>query len=158
MGGIVFHHQGSTFFTVDNMGVMIRLGQGGLRSLLKWPYAMTRLTAHIMYGLMSELVTCKFRKNMVIHDTKCPYTETRCHYTTQTQPCAYLSSEIMSWRYYFFMQNVIIKLLVLFYSIDYPMNVFLCVNSWIILQWSHFFLHPKTLGLHTLKNKPSFYW
>ena len=35
VGGIVFHHQGSTFFTVDNMGVMICLGQGGLRSLLK---------------------------------------------------------------------------------------------------------------------------
>ena len=33
-GGVVFHHQGSTFFTVGNinMGVMICLGQGGLRS------------------------------------------------------------------------------------------------------------------------------
>ena len=32
-GWVVFHNQGSTFFTVDNMGVMICLGQGGLRSL-----------------------------------------------------------------------------------------------------------------------------
>ena len=146
-GGIVFHHQGSTFFTVDNMGVMIRLGQGGLRSLLKWPYAMTRLTAHIMYGLMSELVTCKFRKNMVIHDTKCPYTETRCHYTTQTQPCAYLSSEIMSWRYYFFMQNVIIKLLVLFYSIDYPMNVFFMCELLNNITVKSFLFASKNFGI-----------
>ena len=28
--GIVFHNQGSTFFTVDNMRVMICLSQGGL--------------------------------------------------------------------------------------------------------------------------------
>ena len=40
---------------------------------LKWPYAITRLTAHIMSGLMSDLVICKFRKSMVTHDTKCPY-------------------------------------------------------------------------------------
>ena len=26
-----------------------------------------------MCGLMSELVICKFRKSMVIHDTECPY-------------------------------------------------------------------------------------
>ena len=32
-GGVVFHNQGSTFFTVGNMRVMICLGQGGLRSL-----------------------------------------------------------------------------------------------------------------------------
>ena len=34
-GGVVFHNQGSTFFTVDNYGssLMICLGQGGLRSL-----------------------------------------------------------------------------------------------------------------------------
>ena len=33
----------------------------------------TRLTAHFMCGLMSDLVICKFKKSMVIHDTKCPY-------------------------------------------------------------------------------------
>ena len=32
-GWVVFHNQGSTFFTVGNMRVMICLGQGGLRSL-----------------------------------------------------------------------------------------------------------------------------
>ena len=26
-----------------------------------------------MYGLMSDLVICKFRKSMIIHDTECPY-------------------------------------------------------------------------------------
>ena len=26
-----------------------------------------------MCGLMSDLVICKFRKSMVIHDTECPY-------------------------------------------------------------------------------------
>ena len=32
-GWVVFHNQGSTYFTVGNMRVMICLGQGGLRSL-----------------------------------------------------------------------------------------------------------------------------
>ena len=40
---------------------------------LSRPYAITRLTAHFIYGLMSDLVICRFRKSMVIHDTKCPY-------------------------------------------------------------------------------------
>ena len=26
-----------------------------------------------MYGLMSDLVICKFRKSMVVHDSECPY-------------------------------------------------------------------------------------
>ena len=43
------------------------------RGRLKWPYTITRLTAHFMCGLMSNLVICKFRKSMVIHDTECPY-------------------------------------------------------------------------------------
>ena len=29
--------------------------------------------AHFMYSLMSDLVICRFRKRMVIHDTECPY-------------------------------------------------------------------------------------
>ena len=36
-------------------------------------YAISRLTAHFMCGLLSDLVICKFRKSMVIHDTECPY-------------------------------------------------------------------------------------
>ena len=40
---------------------------------LMWPYAITRLTAHFMCGLTSDLAICKFRKGMVIHDTECPY-------------------------------------------------------------------------------------
>ena len=40
---------------------------------LKWPYAISRLTAHYMCGLMSDLVICNFRKSMVMHDTECPY-------------------------------------------------------------------------------------
>ena len=40
---------------------------------LKWPYAITRLAAHFICGLMSDLVICNFRKDMVIHDTECPY-------------------------------------------------------------------------------------
>ena len=40
---------------------------------LKWSYAVTRLTAHFMCGLVSYMVTCKFRKKVVIHDTECPY-------------------------------------------------------------------------------------
>ena len=40
---------------------------------LKWPYAITRLISHFMCGLMSDLVICKFKKSMVIHDTECPF-------------------------------------------------------------------------------------
>ena len=40
----------------------------------QWPYAITRLRAHCMYGLVSDLVICKIIwKRMVIHDTECPY-------------------------------------------------------------------------------------
>ena len=40
---------------------------------LKWPYAITRLTANFMCGLISNLMIFKFRKSMVIHDTECPH-------------------------------------------------------------------------------------
>ena len=50
---------------------------------LKRPYAITRLTAHFMSGLMSDLVICNFRKSMFIHDTEWPVWY---HRTTQTQP------------------------------------------------------------------------
>ena len=40
---------------------------------LKWPHAITRLAAHYMCGLMSDLVICNSRKSMVIHDTECHY-------------------------------------------------------------------------------------
>ena len=39
----------------------------------KWSAAISRLRARFMCGLMSDLVICKFRKTMVIHDTECPY-------------------------------------------------------------------------------------
>ena len=50
---------------------------------LKRPYAVTRLTAHFMSGLMSDLVICNFRKSMFTHDTERPVWY---HGTTQTQP------------------------------------------------------------------------
>ena len=41
---------------------------------IMWPSAVTRLTAHFMYGLMSDLVIfASIGKNMVIYDTECPY-------------------------------------------------------------------------------------
>ena len=40
---------------------------------IKWPYASSRLTTHFMCGLMSDLVICKFRKSMVMHNTECSY-------------------------------------------------------------------------------------
>ena len=40
---------------------------------LKRPYAITRLTALFMCDLVSDLVICKFRKSMGVHDTECPY-------------------------------------------------------------------------------------
>ena len=57
------------------------------RGRLKWPYANTRLTAHIICGLMSDLVICNFRKSMVIHDTECPYwNQVSLNNTNQTKP------------------------------------------------------------------------
>ena len=41
-------------------------------------YAITRLTAHFMCGLMSDLVICKFRK-VWSYMTPNVLTETRCH-------------------------------------------------------------------------------
>ena len=40
---------------------------------IKWPSAITRLTAHFTCGLMSDLAVCRclHRKNMVIHDIEC---------------------------------------------------------------------------------------
>ena len=40
---------------------------------IKWPYAITKLTAHFMYGLIFDLMFYNFRKNVVIRDTECPY-------------------------------------------------------------------------------------
>ena len=40
---------------------------------LKWPSTTTRLTAHFVCGLMSDMVICKFRKGVVMHDTECPF-------------------------------------------------------------------------------------
>ena len=39
---------------------------------LKWPYAITRLTANFMCGLMSDLLNCRFRKTMVTQDNRMP--------------------------------------------------------------------------------------
>ena len=44
-----------------------------LKERLKRPYAITRLTAHFMSGVMSDLVVCKFRKSMVILGTEYPF-------------------------------------------------------------------------------------
>ena len=40
-----------------------------------WSYAITKLTAHCMCDLMSDLIwsISKYRKSMVIYDTECPY-------------------------------------------------------------------------------------
>ena len=40
---------------------------------INWPFAFTRLTAHVRYGLMPNLVICKHGKEYGIHDTECPY-------------------------------------------------------------------------------------
>ena len=55
--------------------------------ILKWPYAITWLTTHLMCGLMSDLVICKFTNSMVIHGTECSYWDqlSLCN-TNQTKP------------------------------------------------------------------------
>ena len=45
---------------------------------LAWSYAIFRLTAHFMCGLISDLVICKFRK-VWSYMTSNVLTETRCH-------------------------------------------------------------------------------
>ena len=40
---------------------------------LKWPYAITRLTAHFMCGLMSDLLHCEFKEYDVLYDAESPY-------------------------------------------------------------------------------------
>ena len=37
---------------------------------MKWSYVITWLAAHFMCGLISDLMICKFRKSVVIHDTE----------------------------------------------------------------------------------------
>ena len=39
---------------------------------IKWPPAITKLTTHFAYGLMSDLVIASIEKSVVIHDTECP--------------------------------------------------------------------------------------
>ena len=51
----------------------------------QWPYAITRLRAHCMCGLVSDLVIFTFRW-VWSHMTLNVLTETRCHYTIQTKP------------------------------------------------------------------------
>ena len=69
------------------------------RGRLKWPYAVTRLTAHFMCGLMSDLVICKFRKSMVIHDVECPYwDQVSLNNTNQPISSRYLKSDL--WIFY----------------------------------------------------------
>ena len=48
------------------------------RQKSKWSYAITRLRAHCMYGLVSDLVICKiiWKRMVIIHDTECPYWNT----------------------------------------------------------------------------------
>ena len=63
-GGVVFHHQGSTFLQWVNMGVMICLGQGGLRSL-----SASSLLSLIVNHLLTMIcynarVTLPFFKNL----------------------------------------------------------------------------------------------
>ena len=43
------------------------------QGILKWLFAISRLTVPFYYGLMSNLVICKDTKSMVIHDTKHSY-------------------------------------------------------------------------------------
>ena len=38
--------------------------------ILKWPFAITRLTAHFTWALVSDLVTCNHRNECEVLDTK----------------------------------------------------------------------------------------
>ena len=53
----------------------------------------TRLTAHFMCDLMSDLVICKFRKSVVVQDTECPYwDQVSLNYINQTRPSKNMNS------------------------------------------------------------------
>ena len=56
----------------------------------------TRLAPPFMCGLMSDMVICKFRKSMVIHDTECPYwDQVSLNSTNPTQP----KYSLLNWSY-----------------------------------------------------------
>ena len=40
---------------------------------LKWPYAITRLTVHCTWNLVSDLVICYAKVSDTIYDAKCPH-------------------------------------------------------------------------------------
>ena len=81
-----------------------------LRGKLKWPYAITRLTAHYMCGLRFDLVICNFRKCMVIHDTECPYwDQVSLNNTNQTksQDTPHLSVAFLLCNHFYNTHNII---------------------------------------------------
>ena len=43
------------------------------REHLKWPSTISRVTAHFVSGLVSDLVICKLKEHGVIYDTESPY-------------------------------------------------------------------------------------
>ena len=68
---------------------------------LNLPYAITRLTAHFMCGLMSDLVICNFRKSMIIHDTECPcWDQVSLNNTKLNESCLFTNNWIYTdqWR------------------------------------------------------------
>ena len=69
-----------------------------LEGRLKWPSAITRLTTHFTCHLMFDLVICKHRKSIVMHDTKCPYWHQMSlnNTKTHTQACVLLCIAVMN--------------------------------------------------------------
>ena len=55
---------------------------------IKWPSAITRLTAHFTCGLRSDLVFAWKGKSMIIHDTECPcWDQVLLNITHSKLPC-----------------------------------------------------------------------
>ena len=56
----------------DKVSMLTHTYEHKPQGILKRPYAIIRLTAYFMCSLMSDMVSCTFRKCTVIHDTECP--------------------------------------------------------------------------------------
>ena len=87
--GVIKQHQPTiTFSTIggDKVSMLTHTyPHKPLRKIKVTIYAIIRLTTSFMCGLMSDLVICKFRK-VWLYMTPNILNETRCPWTTQTQP------------------------------------------------------------------------
>ena len=113
---------------------------------LKWPYAIARMTAHFMCGLMSDLMIGNFRRKKMyghtyVQDTECSHWDqvsltqhkpNATHWLRTTLEQTKELSEKNGWLSYFLSQN------------DFIANIFLMGKNWkpssfrYVILWAFF--------------------